>query len=126
MSKKNKQPALPDTSLDFDACLGKKETEGRPGSLADFLGMSDVPETVEEAEREHNYQNWRKLWKGMPSYESQNLEASKQLIVNFRSEEDFLAFAEILGQPLTPKTKSVWHPIKEREENSLKRWIEDE
>jgi len=62
----------------------------------------------------------------MPSYESQNLEASKQLIVNFRSEEDFLAFAEILGQPLTPKTKSVWHPIKEREENSLKRWIEDE
>lgn len=117
---------LPDTSQDFDTMVGYKESEGRPGSLASFLGESDVPETEEDAWTEHNYQNWRKLWKGMPSYESQNLEAKKQLIINFRSEEDFLAFAKVIEQNLTLKTRSVWHPAKEQDANSLKRWLEDD
>lgn len=117
---------IPDTSKDFDHCIGKKETEGRPPSLADFLGVKTDPETEEEAWEQHNYMGWREHWKGMPSFHSENLEAEKQLIINFRSEEDFFAFAQVLGQQLTPKTRSVWYPPKERDVNILKRWIEFE
>lgn len=115
-----------DTSLDFDDCIGYKEKEGRPSSLADFLGISDIPETVEEAERELAATDPKKYWRGMPSYSVENLEAKKQLLINFRSEEDMLAFAEVLKQKLTPKTKSVWWPEREKDTNSLKRWIEDD
>lgn len=115
-----------DTSLDFDDCVGKKETKNRPGSLAEFLDMSDVPETEEEAELYVNALNPKHYWKGMPAYFVENLEPKKQLIINFRSEEDFLAFSEHVHQKLTPKTKSVWYPPKEKDVNSLKRWIEDD
>ena len=117
---------LPDTSKDFDDCIGKKETKNRPGSLADFLGESDIPETPEEAQKLLAALDPKKYWKGMPEYVAENLEPKKQLLINFRSEEDMLAFAEVLGQKLTPKTKSVWFPPKERDENSLKRWMEDD
>lgn len=117
---------LNDTSKDFDDCVGKKETEGRPGSLASFLGMDDVPETEDEAEKLLAALDPKKYWKGMPTYEVKDLEPKKQLIISFRSEEDMLKFGdEVLGQKLTPKTKSVWWPPRERDSNSLKRWIEE-
>ncbi len=124
MAKVSKDVEVKDTSVEYDTLIGFKETENRPGTLAEFLGMNDVPESEEEAWQEHNYQNWREHWKGMPAYESDNLEPKKQLIINFRSEEDFLKFTEVIGQKLTLKTRSVWHPEKLRDENSLKRWIE--
>lgn len=116
---------VPDTSVDFDDCIGKKETENRPGSLAGFFGMSDVPETVEEAEAEYKALDPKNYWKGMPEYVVENLEPRKQLIINFRSEEDMIKFGELVEQKLTPKTKSVWWPPKEKDSNSLKRWLDE-
>lgn len=52
----------------------------------------------------------RKEWEGMPECINQDLTASKQLIVSFRNSEDYKAFAELVGQRLTPKTKSIWFP----------------
>lgn len=115
-----------DTAQDFDDCIGKKETKGRPGSLAQFFGMSDVPETEEEAERELALLDPKNYWKGMPEYVVENLEPKKQLLISFRSVEDMLAFSSVIGQKLTPKTKSVWWPAKEQDPNGLKRWIEDD
>ncbi len=116
---------IPDTSIDFDDCIGYKETEGRPATLSSLLGLSDVPESVEEAEKEHNYMNWRKDWVGMPSFESKNLEQKYQLQINFDSFEDLQAFSELVDQKLTAKTKSIWYPEKNKDSNALKRWIDD-
>ena len=45
------------------------------------------------------------------------------LHVNFRNEEDYLAFAKLIDQALTDKSKSIWYPKLDVEENSLNRWI---
>ncbi len=52
----------------------------------------------------------KKEWVGMPECTNQDLTASKQLIISFRNGEDYRAFAELIGQTLTPKTKSIWYP----------------
>jgi len=112
-----------DTSKDFDDCIGKKDTENKPASLADFLGLKDSPENEKDAWKEMQY---KEHWKGMPSFDAKNVEAVKQLIVNFESEEAFLAFSEIVGTQLTKKTRSVWYPPMERTTSILNRWIESD
>lgn len=112
---------------EYDTLIGYKEESSKPATLSSFLGLSDGPETEEEAwEEDQRSQNWKQHWKGMPSYSSENFEPVKQLIINFRTMEDYNAFAEVLKQTLTPKTKSVYWPFIEKDNNSLKRWIEAE
>ena len=126
MTKKNmKDIDVPDVSEEFDDCLGKKETENKPGSLADFLGISDTPESEEDAWKEHNYQNWREHWKGMPEFESTNIEPKRSLTVHFRSQEDVDKFSELLDMKLSEKAKSTWYPPREKDQNSLRRWLDD-
>lgn len=115
---------VPDTSLDFDDMVGYKETEGRPGSLATFLGENDIPETVEEAEARHNYMNWKEHWQGMPEYFSEKLMPAKKLQINFDTEDDFVEFGKMIGIDLTPKTKSIRWPLREKDINILKRWFD--
>ena len=115
---------VPDTSETFDDMIGYKETVGRPGSLATFLGESDIPETEEEAEARHNYMNWREHWQDMPEYDSEKLMPAKKLQINFDTEEDFFAFSKIVGTELTLKTKSIRWPLREKDVNILKRWFD--
>ena len=49
-------------------------------------------------------------WMGMPEYLQEDLTAYKQIVVNFASPGDMEAFSELVGQPVTPKTRSIWHP----------------
>jgi 23S rRNA A2030 N6-methylase RlmJ len=55
--------------------------------------------------------------------------AYKKLIISFRTKEDYDEFVEktakILDQTMTQKTKTIWYPALSRDENSLKRWIEE-
>ena len=67
---------------------------------------------------------WKKHWVGMPEFEQKNNPPYKQLIISFRTEEDYREFAKLIEQPLTMKTKSTWFPRLDRDANSLKRWIE--
>lgn len=120
-----KKSDVADTSADYDTMIGFKETKDRPGSLAGFLGMTDIPETEEEAWDGHNRSVWLEQWKGMPAYTSNDLKPIKQLIMNFDSEEAVTAFAELIGQKLTMKTKSVFYPEKKRDDNALNRWIDE-
>ena len=52
-------------------------------------------------------------WTDMPEYLQEDLTPSRQIIVSFRNEKDVQAFAKLLGQKITDKTKSVWHPFAE-------------
>ena len=87
-------------------------------SLADFLGMED-----EEGERE-------KLWVGMPEFEQKDNPPFKTLYVHFRNKQDFDEFRTKYAQvddeqTITDKTKSMWYPHLDKDENSLKRWFEE-
>jgi hypothetical protein len=48
------------------------------------------------------------LWKGMPEFEQEDLEAYKKTVVHFANEDDYLAFFRLVGQP--PNAKAIWYP----------------
>jgi len=68
-------------------------------------------------------QLWKKYWKGMPEYDQNDNPPWKQIYLNFRNEQDYNDFAKLIGQNLSDKTKSIWFPKLDIEENSLHRWI---
>jgi len=51
-------------------------------------------------------------WVGMPEFVQEKKEPYKELIVRFETEEDYKEFQQLIGQQLTVKTKSIWHPFK--------------
>jgi hypothetical protein len=55
-------------------------------------------------------ENWKEHWVGMPEYVQKDETPHQQIIVSFRSEQDVKDFAQLIGQKLTYKTKSVWFP----------------
>jgi len=59
-------------------------------------------------------------WKDMPEFIQTKQEPYAQMIVRFRNQEDLDEFAHTIGQKLTVKTKSIWHPALVRGINSSK------
>jgi hypothetical protein len=51
-------------------------------------------------------------WEGMPEFVQEKQEPFAKIVVRFETEHDLREFAELIGQKLTPKTKSIWHPYK--------------
>lgn len=51
-------------------------------------------------------------WQGMPEFVQDKKEPFKTLTVRFETEQDYLQFQDLIGQRLTAKTKSIWHPFK--------------
>lgn len=109
-----------DTSKDYDDMVDYKPSG--PSDLTSFFG-GDERENLQN-EVNDPYKQWHAA--GMPAFTTQNLEPWKQMYINFRCEEDLMAFAKLINQKLTPKTKVVWYPEKAKEENILNQWIEDE
>ncbi len=68
---------------------------------------------------------WKQLWDGMPEYEQQDLTAWHSVKISFRSERDMAKFAELIGQPITSKTKFAWYPEMPIRRTTDKRWISE-
>ncbi|MEE9472354.1 MAG: hypothetical protein V3V82_00035, partial [Acidimicrobiia bacterium] len=49
-------------------------------------------------------------WGGMPEFEHEDKEAVQSIHVHFSSQGDVAAFGQLIGQPLTEKTRAIWHP----------------
>jgi len=64
-------------------------------------------------------------WKDMPEFVQEKQEPYQTIIVRFRSKEDVEDFAQLINQPLTPKSKSIWHPKLVRGINSHKRYTDE-
>lgn len=62
-------------------------------------------------------------WKEMPEFISEDKSGFKDLIVHFETVEDLNAFANLLNQPVTIKTKSIWFPFRPREDIKGKAWV---
>lgn len=66
------------------------------------------------------------LWVGMPEFEQEKKEPFSQITVRFETQEDMEDFANLIGQKLTPKTKSIWHPFKSHWRDTVAYWVRDE
>lgn len=66
----------------------------------------------------------RKEWEHMPEFVQEKDEPYQKIIVRFESKEDVDEFAKLIGQPISPKTTSIWHPRLEHGKNAGLRWVD--
>jgi hypothetical protein len=109
-------------SESYENCMELLTDEYQPPTLNRFFGEDE--DSDEDGVDIHNAE-WKKHWVGMPAFEQNEKKTFKTIYLHFRNQEDYEAFAKLVDQNLTMKTKSIWYPKLERDENSLKRWIED-
>tara|TARA_R110000823_G_scaffold294066_1_gene412930 strand:- start:62 stop:286 length:225 start_codon:yes stop_codon:yes gene_type:complete len=64
-------------------------------------------------------------WGGMPEFIQEKKEPHSKIIVRFDNEKDLQEFAKLIGQKITSKTKSIWHPKLIRGINSSKRYVDE-
>lgn len=103
---------------EFETCLDVLDTPSEKALQGDLSSFLDGEEKISE--------QWQDHWQGMPEFEQENKKPYKKLNVCFQTKEDFVQFRELMGQPMTEKTKTIWYPPFEREANSLFSWIEDD
>jgi len=53
---------------------------------------------------------WARYWRGMPEFSLEDLEPFQSVIVHFSGPRDREAFAFLVDQTITPRTKSLWYP----------------
>lgn len=70
--------------------------------------------------------DWQKEWFGMPEFIQDKQREFAKIVVRFRNQQDLDDFAELIGQRLTAKTKSMWHPSILRGADSGKKYVSDE
>lgn len=64
-------------------------------------------------------------WKNMPEFVQEKKEPYAKIIVRFDSQESLNEFSNLIGQKLTKKTKSIWHPQLVRGLNANKRYVDE-
>jgi hypothetical protein len=69
--------------------------------------------------------DWTEEWKDMPEFIQEKQRPYKMLIVRFETKENYEEFQKLIGQELTEKTKSIWHPKLKVGEHSDKRYINE-
>jgi len=62
--------------------------------------------------------NWKEDWKDMPEFIQKDESSFQSIIVHFENKEDMDAFAKLVGQNITHRTKSIWYPKYNRERPS--------
>jgi hypothetical protein len=68
---------------------------------------------------------WEEHWKGMPDFHQEDLMPWKTVSVHFECIEDMESFAELVGQKIGDRTKSIWHPEAETAHMKDKRYFGD-
>lgn len=53
-------------------------------------------------------------WEGMPAFGGEDQSGIKQLIIHFKTMDDYFLFGVMINQKLSEKTKSIWYPEIER------------
>lgn len=68
---------------------------------------------------------WKKEWVDMPEFVQEKQKPHAQIVFRFENEEDLQEFAKMIGQKLTNKTKSSWHPFKPHRQEVKKVWRDE-
>ena len=53
---------------------------------------------------------WDEEWQDMPEFISEDIQPYQKIVIRFETKEHFDEFAELIGQNLTSRTKSIWYP----------------
>jgi len=64
-------------------------------------------------------------WEGMPEFVQEKQKPYAKIIIRCETEADLIALAELLGQKLTSKTKSIWHPYRSHWGNNKGKWVDE-
>lgn len=62
----------------------------------------------------------------MPEFVQPKKRPYAQIVLRFRNEDDLQEFGLLIGQPVTAKTKSLWHPVLARGEYQHCRYVDGE
>lgn len=119
MAEDKKRKVEVEESAGYDNYLGEVDDSSLPTTLDGFMDGEKINTEVD-------IDSWRAHWKQMPAYTQEENKAFKQIIMSFRTKEDYEDFQVKLGQRMTVKTKSAWYPHLDVTANSLLRWMEDE
>lgn len=68
---------------------------------------------------------WQEEWHGMPEFVMEDLRPHRVINVRFRNDEDVKAFAELIGQHITPKQRALWFPQAEHRRASHLRYVQE-
>jgi 5'-deoxynucleotidase YfbR-like HD superfamily hydrolase len=68
-------------------------------------------------------EEWKDHWNDMPEYICNDLTPEYQIIVSFKTKEDRKAFAKLLDQQISDKTKSLWYPKEEQDKVGHLRYV---
>ena len=68
---------------------------------------------------------WKKHWRGMPDFSQEDLAPWKTLKVHFNNRSELQEFSKLVGQTLTDRTQSIWHPEAEIGRMVDKRFVDD-
>lgn len=71
-------------------------------------------------------EKWQLHWKEMPEFIQEENNPYRSVTLKFKTKDDYVAFAKLIDQPLSDKTKAIWYPKLERTKNFLLRWRTDE
>jgi len=63
-----------------------------------------------------------KHWQGMPEYVNQDMNSWRHVVVHFKDQAGFDAFAKAIGRELTDSTRYMWFPDEPRMETEAKRY----
>jgi hypothetical protein len=64
-------------------------------------------------------------WKGMPEFEQEDKTAFQSVHIHFKDQGAVDTFAGLIGQKITPQTRSVWYPQIEIEHYADKRYTDE-
>jgi len=64
-------------------------------------------------------------WEGMPEFKNEDKTAFKTIIMHFHTQEAVDAFATLVGQKITDKTKYLWYPDAEQKNHTDKEYVSE-
>lgn len=99
---------------------------GELGFDMSLLGFSPGELSTLFLETEKGETDPEKEWEGMPEFDQPDKMSFRHVIVHFECQSDVDEFARLIGQTLTDKTKSLWHPEQIRMDTESKRYGADE
>lgn len=69
---------------------------------------------------------YEEQWVGMPEFIQEKKEPYTKIIIRVDNESNLDELSKLLGQKLTPKTKSIWFPFKSHfRETKQPKWISE-
>jgi len=71
-------------------------------------------------------EDWKEEWWDMPEFVQEKVKPFAELKIRFETEEDLKDFAQKIGQKITSKTKSIWHPFKSHWGVQRKIWVDSD